>query len=137
MPSSTRIKGKSLTLKLGTTDYAIDATSVVLESEEADNDVTTFADAAAGAVRQWFFTITAIQSTDAASFWRYLWDNSGTTAAYVFAPHGNAVPSASQPHFTGNVTIGPKPNIGGEANSTFTFEYRLDCNEAPTLDTTP
>lgn len=130
---STRIKGKSLTLTIGAKDYAADATNIVLENEDADNDVTTFADAAAGGSKQWFFTMTAVQSTDADSLWRFLWDSTGDEVAYVFAPHGNTTPSATQPHFTGNVTVGAKPSIGGDANSTFTFEVRLDCKEEPTL----
>ena len=133
---STRIKGKSLTLTIGGTDYAADATDIVLENEEADGDVTTFADAAAGGAVQWFFTMNAVQSTDAASLWRFLWDSTGDEVAYVFAPHGNATPSASQPHFTGNVTIGSKPAIGGTAGETFTFEVRLDCTGEPVLDDT-
>lgn len=130
---STRIKGKSLTLTIGGTDYAADATNIVLENEDADNDVTTFADAAAGGAKQWFFTMTAVQSTDADSLWRYLWDSTGDEVAYVFAPHGNEVASATQPHFTGTVVVGAKPSVGGEAGSTFTFEVRLDCKEEPTL----
>lgn len=132
---STRIKGKSLSFKLGSTEYMADATNIVLQNEEADGDVTTFADAAAGGSVQWFFEMEAIQSTDAESLWRFLWDSTGDEVAYVFAPHGNTTASATQPHFTGNVTVGPKPAVGGEANETFTFEVRLDCTAEPTLVT--
>lgn len=129
---SKRITGKSLSFKLGDTEYMADATNIVLENEDADNDVTTFADAAAGGTKQWFFTMTAVQSTDATSLWSFLWDSTGDEVAYVFAPQGNATPSADAPHFTGTVTVGAKPSIGGEAGNTFTFEVRLDCNEEPT-----
>ena len=132
MPN-TRIKGKAAIFKLATTDYAADITTITLNNEDADSDVTTFADAAAGGAIDWFFEGTAIQSTDTAALWKYLWTNSGTTSvAYVFAPHGNATPSTTKPHYTGTVDIGPKPAIGGDADSTFTFEFRLDCNEEPT-----
>lgn len=131
---STKIRGKSLTLKFDDDDYKCDAHSVVLENEEMDGDVLTFCDVDSGGDRQWFFTINAVQSTDETSFWRFLWDNTGNTVAYIFAPHGNATASASQPHFTGNVTIGAKPSIGGEAKSTYSFDVRLDCTAEPTLD---
>lgn len=131
---STRIKGKSLSLKIGDTEYMADATDIVLENEEADGDVTTFADAAAGGSVQWFFTMTALQSTDPTSLWRFLWDSTGDEVTYDFAPHGNAVASATQPHFKGSVTVGSKPSVGGTANETFTFEVRLDCTGEPVLD---
>lgn len=129
---STRIKGKSLSLKVDGTEYMADVSEVMLNNEEADGDVTTFADAAAGGAVQWFFEGSAIQSTDTASFWSYLWDNTGDEVAYVFAPHGNATASSTQPHFTGSVKVGSKPPVGGTANETFTFDYRLDCTGEPT-----
>ena len=136
---STRIKGSALKLTIGSTDYWADITSCVLENEEADTGATTFEDASLGGARQWYFTLSAIQSTDTAAFWRYLWANTGTIVSYVYAPHGNATASSTQPHFTGTVKIPPKPSIGGEAgtNNEFTFEVRMDCQEEPTLDTTP
>jgi hypothetical protein len=135
MSTSTRIKGRALSLKLGSTDYWADATSVMLDSE--DPDVLTFFDASE-AGRKYFFTIDAIQSTDASSFWSHVWANSGDdNVAFIYAPHGNATASASQPHFTGTLRIGNKPSIGGAAgvNTTFTFTTRFDINGEPTLVT--
>ena len=130
---STRIKGKAVVFKLATTDYAADITSIVLENEEADSDVTTFADAAAGGAVDWKFTISAVQSTDTASLWSYLWENAGTTnVAYVYAPAGNATPSTTKPHYTGTVSLGPKPSIGGDADTTWTFEVEIKCDQEPT-----
>lgn len=132
MPT-TRIKGKSLVFKLATVDYSADITNIVLESEEADSDVTTFADAAAGGATDWYFRGEAIQSTDAASLWSYLWNSAGTqTVAYVYAPNGNAAPSVTKPHYTGTVSLGRKPSIGGDADSTWTFEFEIKCDAEPT-----
>lgn len=127
---STRIKGRQLMLSIGTPPVEVwaDTTSVVLDREEADDDVVTFADAAAGDVQQEYIEIAGIQSTDPTSLWAYCWDNSGQDVAFTYAPHGNATPSTTQPHFVGTCTIGPKPTIGGEAGrtTTFTFETRWD-----------
>lgn len=138
---STRIKGNALALKFGTpaTDYWADATSVVLEHEDKDADVVTFEDAAnADGAVQWYFTLTAIQSTAVGSFWRYLWANTGQTVAFTYAPQGNTTATVDQPHFLGTVKIGAKPSIGGEAASgdgkSYTFDYRLDLVTGPTLD---
>lgn len=144
MAGSTRIKGNALKLTFGSPgeDYWADQTSVVLENEEKGSGVTTFEDAAAGGSRQWFFTLSAIQSTQATSFWRYLWDNEGAEVAFTYAPHGNETPSADQPHFVGMCKVGPKPSVGGDADreGEYTFETRLDVTSGPTLDdgtTTP
>jgi len=132
---STRIKGAQLALEFGGTDYWADATSVVLDNEDA-GAATTFEDASLGGARKFFFTISAIQSTTASSFWNYVWANTGEVVAYTYAPWGNATPTADQPHFTGTVKIGAKPAIGGDAgvNNEFTFTTRFDCEEAPTLE---
>lgn len=133
---STRIKGAQLSLELGGDDYWMDATSVLLDNEDSTAAVT-FEDASLGGARQFFFTVSAIQSTDTASLWSYLWANTGEIVNYTYAPHGNASPSTSQPHFTGTVKIPAKPAIGGDAGTanTFTFTVRMDCQEVPTLAT--
>lgn len=134
---STRIKGTALKLVIDGVDHYADCTSVVLDNEEAAANVVTFADAAAGGSRTFFFTISAIQSTDTTSFWRDLWDSTGTIVDYTYAPHGNVTPTTSQPHFEGTVKIPAKPSIGGEAgiDTEYTFEVRMDCQETPTLVT--
>lgn len=136
---STRIKGAALKLTLGTpgTDYWADITAATIEPEDADQETVTFEDAAAGDVSEYHLKITAIQSTATASFWRYVWENAGSKVPFTFAPHGNAAPSVDQPHFVGEVTIGPSPAIGGEAgkDNTYTFETDWVCAAKPTLTT--
>lgn len=141
MAGSTRIRGSKLALTLGSpgVDYWADIQSYLLTNEEADSDVITFADAAEGGARQFKLTGTAIQSTAAASFWRYIWENTGEEVAFTLVPHGNAEASVAQPHFVGIVKIGAKPDVGGEASisasSTFTFDFEWDVVGAPTMDT--
>lgn len=139
---STRIRGNKLpvlTLDSPGTSYSADLISWTIENEEADSDTVTFEDAANGGGRQYYLRGSAIQSTDTASFWSYVWENSGQTAvAYTIAPHGNAVASATEPHFTGTLTIGPKPTVGGEAStsssSAFTFEFEFEIDGTPAKD---
>ena len=134
MPSSTRITGAKLFLRFGTTDHAADITSYLLTNEEADQNVVTFADAAEGGKRQYKLNGSAIQSTESTSFWSYVWANTGQTVAFTLAPHGNSSATAAQPHFTGTVRIGQKPDIGGEAGITneFTFDFEWDVIGTPT-----
>jgi len=74
---STRIKANALKLTIDGDDYWADLSSVVMQSEDAANDVTTFADAASGNARDWFLTVSGIQSTESTSFWMAMWDNPG------------------------------------------------------------
>jgi hypothetical protein len=133
MASSTRIKGRDLILTIDGTDIAMDASSITLSNEDKDGEVRTFADITPP--KQWYFEVEAIQSTDTNSFWSALWELDGQEGIpYVFKPHGNASPSSSQPHFSGTVTIKGKPPVGGSADTTFTFTYRLDCDQEPAID---
>jgi hypothetical protein len=139
---SARIKGNvrpTLTLGSPGADISADLSSWGIENEEADSSIVTFEDAAAGGARQFYLRGSAIQSLDAASFWRTVWENSGETdIAYTIAPHGNAVASVTQPHFVGTLTYGPKPKVSAEAStassaaSPFDFEFKIDGT--PTLD---
>lgn len=127
-----RYKGKDLSLLLGTEEVNLEATSVVLDNEDADDDDVTFAEIAAGTPKQWFFTVTARSDYGSGSFWSFCWENVGDDVNFVFKPYGNATPTAAQPHFTGTAHVVAKPPIGGDANETFTFETRLDVTGEPT-----
>lgn len=127
-----KFKGKDLSLTFESQEINLEATSVVLQNEEADSDAVTFAEVSSGAAVQWFFEITATSDYGDASFWTLLWDNSGADVPFVFKPYGNAAPTTAQPHFTGTATVVSKPPIGGEAGAVFTFETRLDVVGEPT-----
>lgn len=136
---STRIKGTKLTLTLGSPgiDYSTDLTTYKLAAGDADKGgLTTFEDAANGGAKAYKLSGTAAQSTDAASFWRYVWDNVGETAAFTIAPHGNTPATAAQPHFLGTVTIGQRPDLGGDAgtDSEFSFDFEWNVEGEPVLD---
>jgi len=131
-----RIKGVKFSLRIDGVEYKEDIVSLTLEPEEADGGVVTFADAERGGTFDWFLRGEAVVSFDSESFWKTLWNNTGDTVDYVYAPHGNAVATATEPHFTGSFTIGGKPTVGGEANETQVFEFDLKTDQEPTLKVT-
>lgn len=127
---SKRLKGNTLSFLVGTTDYAADATNVVLDWDDADSGTVTFADAANGGAFEAKLTGSAIQSLTATSFWRWAWANVGATVAFKFAPNGNTTASADAPIFTGSVKVGKRPTLGGDAqisgdDYTFDFEWTV------------
>jgi hypothetical protein len=144
IPSSTsaRIKANALQLTIDGTDYWADFSSVVMQSEDASADVTTFYDASLGGRRDFYFTVSGVQSTEATSFWRAMWTGAGSEETFIYAPHGNAAPTADKPHFTGTVRLPARGafQLGGEASADGTFAFdgvRMDIVGDVTLDTTP
>lgn len=132
-----RLKGKQIVFSVEGVSYVEDATSIVLTHEEADDDEVTFADAAAGGAYEWKMAITAIQATDAVSLHTFFWAHAGEEVDFIFAPHGNAVASATQPHYLGTIQLSKKlPDVGGDADSTWTFEMELDVVGALTKKVT-
>ena len=132
MTLSTRIKGTSAIFKLASVDYSQDCSSIVLDTTAGKTDVVTFADAAAGGAVTWQFTVKAIQATDTTALWAYLWGAAGTlNVAYSYSPQGNATGTPTKPIYTGTVNLGPKPTIGGDADTTFVFTVVLDCDQDP------
>ena len=142
MTTSTRIKANALLLSIDGTDYWSDFSSVMMQSEEASSDVNTFYDASLGGRRDFFFTVSGVQSTATTSLWRAMWDDAGSEVPFIYAPHGNATASSSEPHFTGTLRIPAKGSfmIGGEASASGSFAFdgvRMDIVGDVTLDTTP
>lgn len=131
-------KGVVLTLKKGTgtpSAFGDDCKGITISGEDKDDSDITFAEAAAGAVQDPVLKLKFVQSTAAASLHQFLFDNQGETLEAVYAPHGNAAPSAAQPHFkvTG-LKISGIPEIGGEATRERTgFETEV---EIPSQDGT-
>lgn len=137
MTVPTGIRGNSgIYFMADTVEYDGDVKRVRITSEDKDDSDLTFEEAAQGETKDYRLAVTALQSTDAGSFWRYLWDNPGAEFDVTYGPHGNAVPSTGQPHFTMTCKATGKPEIGGEAKRTkdrFDFEYELEVVTGPTL----
>ena len=132
--------GSGAVFSIGAVDYSEDLKAIRLTSEDRDDSDLTFAEAAAGDVKDFQVTITAIQSTEDGSLWRELWDNPGAESAVIYGPHGNAVPSTTKPHFTFTAKATGQPEIGGEAarnGNRFSFNYTFDVTTAIVLDVAP
>ena len=137
--TSTRIKANKLYFEINSTNYWADFSTVTFSSEDASAEVNTFYDAGLGGKRDFYFTVSGVQSTATGSLWKAMWDAAGTEVAFVYAPHGNETPSATQPHITGTVRIPAKGSfmLGGEASADGTFSFdgvRMDVVGEPDYD---
>ncbi|MDU5025362.1 MAG: hypothetical protein E6261_04600 [Cutibacterium avidum] len=139
LTASPGLKGKALSLKIGQTEYKQDVLEWELAPEKADDDDLTFAEVAGGAIAAWKLTVTAIQSTDPASFWMFCFDHAGDDATFIVAPHGNDTPTTTQPHFTGGLRISLPPKLSDKAASgkRATFEIEMDVDGALVKTTKP
>jgi hypothetical protein len=129
MPASTRIKAQNILFKFGATEYACDANMVELTLGDAPGDVQTFCEVRVGG--QWSLQLDGITSGDSSSLYRVLWDNFGATANFTIAPNGNAVASASEPHYTGVVTFDQLPPLALVSNETSVFSVTLTVKSTP------
>lgn len=141
MTTSTRIKANALKFTIDGTDYWSDFSSVMLQSEDAAADVNTFYDASLGGRRDWYFTVSGVQSTASTSLWIAMWNSAGEEVSFVYAPNGNASPSSDAPHFTGVLRVPAKGAfaLGGDASADGTFSFdgvRMDVVGDVTLDAT-
>ena len=123
MAASTRIKAHNIIFKIGATDYACDATMVDLQLQDAPGDVQTFCEQRVGG--EWTLGLEGIVSGDAASLYRVLWENFGTTGTFEIAPNGNASATASEPHYTGTVKFDQLPPLSLNTNETATYSVTL------------
>lgn len=127
-----------LKVKIGSTEYTVDVSKCEIVSAAADSDFTSFADAAAGGAREYALALVMKQDLATTSLWRLIWASAGTSVAVKVNPYGNAAATATEPHYTGNVTI-TEPDgtlIGGDANSStsarMTVEVRWVFAAKPT-----
>lgn len=141
--SSTPLGTRSLKIKIGAVEFNADVSNTEIVAGAADSDFTSFAQAASGGARKYTLKFTATQDpADATSLWSKVWLNAGSTAAVSVNPYGGATFSASNPGFTGNVTI-KEPDgtlLGGSADASTTARFTMDCEwewtAKPTLVTT-
>lgn len=128
MAASTRVKAQNILFKIGTTDYACDATMVELTLDDAPGDVQTFCEVRVGG--EWKLSLEGITSGDADSLYQVLWANFGTKVAFTVAPNGNASPSADAPHYKGTVVFDQLPPLSLTSNETVKFSVELTVDNA-------
>ncbi len=132
-----RVKANSITITVDGDDYTADLSSIMLQSEEASSDVTTFADATAGGARDFYVEMSGVTSTDATSFFMVCWNNAGDEVPFTLE-----TTSSDAGEFTGTLRIPAKGAIpfGGEASADGTFSWsgiRFEVVGEPTWTATP
>lgn len=119
---------RKLTVTIDGDEVAPQVSAVAVNSAETDSDFVSFADAAAGGGRDYVLAMTMVQDAAADSLWDRIWSAAGTDVDVTVRPYGNAVASATEPHFTGTVTIREPDGtlLGGEADASNTARFTTE-----------
>jgi hypothetical protein len=135
------MKDATLTLKVGAgvpAEFNGDCSSVAIEVTPGDEvQYPTLDGEVASNVgpASYALAIVAGQDWTATGLARFLWDNDGQTADYVYNAHGkDATPTADTPGVSGQVRI-VAGSYGGEVGTFAEVEVSLPCLARPVLTT--
>ncbi len=118
-----------LTLMVDGEERDCEVSVAEITNAETESDFVAFCDAAAGGGRDWALHIVAVQDPgNPDSLWTLMWDLAGTEVDVLVRPYGNAVASATQPHFSGTVTVKYPDGValGGEADASTSNRMTFD-----------
>ena len=115
-----RVKANSITITVDGDDFTADLSSIMLQSEEASTDVTSFAQAATGGASDFYIELSGVTSTDTTSFWLTCWNNPGLEVPFVLT-----VGSSTPGEFSGTLRIVAKGRVpfGGEASADGSWSF--------------
>jgi hypothetical protein len=126
MATSSRLKAQNIKFNISSTDYSPDCENIELSLEDMSGDIRTFDEVRTGGM--WKLKLAGLYSQTSSSLYQLLWTNYNTQVAFVLAPSGNAVASASQPHWTGTVIFDDLPPISLQAGDVTKFEVTLSVD---------
>jgi len=119
-----------LTLLIDGEERDCEVSVAEITNAETESDFVSFCDAASGGGRDWALHIVAIQDPgNPDSLFNLTWDMTGTDVEVLVRPYGNAAASASQPHFSGTVTVKYPDGVllGGEADASQSAKFTFDA----------
>ena len=122
-----RIKGKSIVFEIDGVEYSGGVSNVTFSSAVGELGFGNYEENL-----DFTATVEGFQDTAAASLWSTLFDAPGVSMSITYAPHGNASPSAEQPHFTATGYAETVPDLGGTAGEFFTFDMNIILDAKPT-----
>jgi len=121
-----RLRGKSIVFTVDNTEFSGGVSNVNFTSEVGELGFGSYEDSLTFKCQ-----VVGYQDFASASLHSKLYDNPGDSIDLKFAPHGNAVATASQPHFTATGYAETLPTIGGAAGEYFTYDLTIILDGKP------
>lgn len=113
-----KVNPRLISLEIDGVDRSDEVSKFVTTSAPTSADWQSFADARAGGKRDYAAVMTIAQDHAAGTLWTLIYEEPGSTAVITYAPYGNEVATALQPHYQRNATV-KEPDgdlMGGEAD---------------------
>lgn len=110
---------------------------------DADTGSQTFKESREGGKKVHVLKFTAVQDDAEGTIWSEIYDHPGDEVPITYMPHGNEIPSVTQPHYTQTAIIPQHDGdwLGGEAvpdeNGRFTFDTEWKLKGKPIKVTAP
>lgn len=123
-----RVVPRLISLQVDTQDRSDEVSKAVIASGASDSGFMSFAAARSGGGRDYTLQMTIAQDHADGTLWSAIWDNLGGQVDGVYAPYGNATPSATQPHYEFTATIAEPDGdfLGAEASDSLTDVATVD-----------
>lgn len=119
---------RKLTLTIDGDEVSPQVSRAIVTAGDRDSDFLTFADARAGGARDYILALTMVQDAATGTLWDQVWSHAGDEIDVVVRPYGNAIATATEPHFHGTVTV-KEPDgdlLGGEADASTTARMTIE-----------
>lgn len=123
-----KVTPRLITLTVATVDRSDEIAKAEIHAAEAPSDFVTFEAARTGGGRDYALHMTIAEDHATATIMTLILTSPGTEVAGVYAPYGNAVASATEPHFTFTAIVSEPDGLlmGAEATSSASAKSKLD-----------
>jgi hypothetical protein len=121
-----RIKGKTIVFEVNSTEYSGSVSNVTFSSAVGTLGFGDYTDSL-----DYTCAVTGFQDTAASALWTELFDTPGLPLTITYAPHGNAVATTAQPHFTATGYAETIPDLGGAAGEYFVYDLNIILDGKP------
>jgi hypothetical protein len=113
----------------GYVDYSDSVSSVTVDVDDSDPDFLSLAAARGAGASQFTLKVTMAQDTAAGSFWRLIWDSSGSKCNVKVNPYNTAAPTVGIPWYAGEITLAMPGGtiLGSDADRSSTARATVDA----------
>lgn len=123
-----RVTPRLISLEVETIDRSDEISKAFIASAASDSDFVSFLAARSGGARDYTLQMTVAQDHASGTLWDLIWTGAGTEVDGVYAPYGNAVASASQPHYSFTAVVAEPDGefLGAEATDSTSAVATVD-----------
>lgn len=138
-----RVVPRLISLTVEGVDRSNEIGKFEITSNPAEAEFQSFLEARQGGARDYAAVLTITQDHASGTLWDLIWTGAGTEVDGIYAPYGNLVPSATQPHYTFTAVV-KEPDgrffgseVSNAARAAATVEVTWPLTGKPVKDTTP